>query len=213
MRRALLVTIAVLLLASVQSIALQAHPRPPFRGFGRPPQAAPPPKAGQEPAIIDATSLGSPLVLDKGWRVGISSDAGAANPGFDDSHWAVRDGTGTIADVAEPGEDSDRPDHEDKYAWFRLHLKLPPNHAQEALLIELPPDDAEQFSIEQPAVPGPGMLTYTPTEELILPEGSAPRRDLQLSADLATLQTQYFSLTETSPHSGDSHPLYLSLSD
>ncbi len=169
MRRALLGTIAVFLVASVQTLALQAHPRPPFHGFGRPPQASPPPEAGQEPAIIDASSLGSPLVLNKGWRVGISSDPGAANPGFDDSHWAIRDGTGTIADVAEPGEDSNHPDHEDKYAWFRLHLKLAPNHAPEALLIELPVTQSNSMFSNT----GPGADVYA-NGKLILPEGPHP---------------------------------------
>ena len=57
--------------------------------------------------IIDASSLGSPLVLDKGWRVGVTSDPAAANPAFDDSDWAVRDGKGTIADVDEPSDEPD----------------------------------------------------------------------------------------------------------
>ena len=67
MRRASLWTIAVILLATVQSFSLQSHPHPRFPGFGRPPKAAaPPPRATEEPAIIDASNLGSPLVLDKG---------------------------------------------------------------------------------------------------------------------------------------------------
>ncbi len=171
MRRALFWTIAVFLLASVQSLALQAHPNhPPFPRFGRPPKAATPPPAGQQPAIVDASSLGSPMVLDKGWRVGISSDAGAANPGFDDSVWAVRDGKGTIADVAEPGEDSDRPDHQDKYAWFRLHLNLAPNHGPVALLIELPVTQSSSMNISNT---GPGADVYA-NGKMILPEGPHP---------------------------------------
>ena len=170
MRRALFVTIALLTVASVQSLALQVHPRPPFRGFGRPPQAAVPPQAGQEPAIIDASSLGSPLVLDKSWRVGISSDTKAASAEFDDSRWAVRDGKGTIADVAEPGEDSDHPDHEDKYAWFRLHLKLAPNHGPVALLIELPVSQSTPLNNSST---GPGADVYA-NGKLILPEGPHP---------------------------------------
>jgi len=169
-RRALLCTICVLLLASVQSLALQAHPHPPFPGFGRQPKPAVPPPTGQQPAIIDASSLGSPLVLDKGWRVGISSDTGAANPGFDDSGWAVRDGKGTIADVAEPGEDSDRPDHEDKYAWFRLHLKLAPDHGPIALLIELPVTPTTPLNNGNT---GPGADVYA-NGKLVLPEGPHP---------------------------------------
>jgi hypothetical protein len=41
--------------------------------------------------VFDATSLGSPLLLDKGWRVGITSNPKAADPDFDDSTWPVRD--------------------------------------------------------------------------------------------------------------------------
>jgi phosphoserine phosphatase RsbU/P len=169
-RRALLWTIAVLLLASVQSLALQGHPHPLLEKLGKPQKAAVPPQQGQEPAIIDATSLGSPLVLNKGWRVGISSDPGAANPGFDDSRWAVRDGTGTIADVAEPGEDSVHPDHEDKYAWFRLHIKLAPNHGPDALLIELPVTQSNSMNIGNT---GPGADVFA-NGKLILPEGPHP---------------------------------------
>ena len=40
---------------------------------------------------LDASNLGSPLVLDKGWRVGVTANTAAANRDFDDSAWAVRD--------------------------------------------------------------------------------------------------------------------------
>ena len=107
----------------------------------RPPQPNPP----QELTIIDATSIGSPLVLNKGWKVGISSDSAAADPGFDDSNWAVRDANGAIADVSED-EDEDHPG-QPKYAWFRLHLRLAPNHGPVGLLIELPvTQSASMFS-------------------------------------------------------------------
>jgi len=42
--------------------------------------------------LFDATNLGSPLLLEKGWRVGITANPKAADPDFDDSAWAVRDG-------------------------------------------------------------------------------------------------------------------------
>jgi len=101
--------------------------------------------------IFDATSLGSPLLLDKGWRVGISSDTSAAQPDYDDSAWATRAATSFMADV--PDEDEGARDggghgriSEDdqdskrvtRYAWFRMHIKLKPNHGPVALLIELP---------------------------------------------------------------------------
>ena len=129
---------------------------------------------GRMPAIIDTSSLGSPLVLDKGWRVGVTSDPAAANPAFDDSGWAVRNGKGTIADVTEPSDEpdhSDHPDHEDKYAWFRLHLKLAPNHGPIALLIELP---VTQSALHEPLpTRGPGADVFA-NGKLILPEGPHP---------------------------------------
>jgi hypothetical protein len=88
------------------------------------------------------------LLLDKGWRVGITANPDAANPEFDDSAWALRDAQESFADV--PDEDhsadtpewdqhSDRPQgHQPPFAWFRLHIKLAPNHGPVALLIELP---------------------------------------------------------------------------
>ena len=81
-------------------------------------------------------------MLDQSWRVGITADPAAANPGFDDSSWAIRQGRGSFADVADdtvqdddrgPGRSRERP-----YAWFRIHIKLAPNHGPLALLIELP---------------------------------------------------------------------------
>ena len=117
--------------------------------------------------VLDATRLGAPVALDKGWRVGITADPAAAQPGFDDSAWAIRNAGQTMADV--PDQDSDSQDasqsahspaagnvppgadgqssngrvrpQEDKkrrYAWFRMHVRLAPGHGPLALLIELP---------------------------------------------------------------------------
>lgn len=81
-------------------------------------------------------------MLDQSWRVGITADPTAANPGFDDSSWAIRQGRGSFADVADdtvqdddrgPGRSRERP-----YAWLRTHIRLAPNHGPLALLIELP---------------------------------------------------------------------------
>lgn len=102
-------------------------------------------------AVFDATSLGSPLQLTSHWRVGITSDLSAALPDFDDSSWAVRDAQPFMSDV--PDEDNGRlaptagnpatsahpsGHHHARFAWFRLHVKLAPNHGPLALLIELP---------------------------------------------------------------------------
>jgi len=79
------------------------------------------------------------MVLNKGWRVGVTSNPAAGSPGFDDSGWAVRDASGTIADVSDAGDpDPDFKAQDDKYAWFRLHIRLAENHGPIALLIELP---------------------------------------------------------------------------
>ena len=171
MRRGSLWAMAVFLLGTAQGLALQSHPHPPFpfhRHPAKPATPAPPP--AQEPSVIDATSLGSPIVLEKGWRVGISSDPAAANPSFDDSGWAIRDAKGTIADVSEPPDDDNRPGHEEKYAWFRVHLKLAPNHGPIALLIELPVTQSSSMSLTNAGWPSD---VYA-NGKLVLPRGPHP---------------------------------------
>ena len=98
--------------------------------------------------VLDATSLGSPLLLDKGWRVGITSNPEAANPGFDDSAWATRDATSNFAEVPDQDHPAGAPEwkedqphspgHQRPFAWFRIHLNLAPNHGPVALLVLLP---------------------------------------------------------------------------
>lgn len=121
--------------------------------------AAPPP-----PVLFDATSLGSPLLLDKNWRVGISSDPAAASPTFDDSAWAIRDAQPVISEVPDEEETQPAPAPQagpksqsapesrartdaDLYVWFRLHIQLPPNHGPLAVLIELPISTYTSFGI------------------------------------------------------------------
>ncbi len=101
---------------------------------------------------IDATHLGSPVVLDKNWRVGITANSEAISPDFDDSSWSVREAKESIPDVPDedrpPGTESGPPDqetalkhpkgHQRPFAWFRIHVKLAPNHGPVALLVELP---------------------------------------------------------------------------
>jgi hypothetical protein len=132
----------------------QPHPPPgsPIENLLEPHRHAAParPSAVRTPEVIyDASNLGSPLVLDKGWRVGITSDQAAALPDFDDSTWALRDAKESIADV--PDQDhpigapppssplAGRPKgHQRPFVWFRLHLQLKPDHGPIALLVELP---------------------------------------------------------------------------
>ncbi|WP_058185716.1 PP2C family protein-serine/threonine phosphatase [Terracidiphilus gabretensis] len=96
-----------------------------------------------ESILLDATHIGAPVMLTKGWRVGVTGDEAAASD-FDDSNWAVRDAAESIADV---DDDSDSDKNNDNglrrhgphdFVWFRLHLKLAPNHGPLALLIEVP---------------------------------------------------------------------------
>jgi uncharacterized membrane protein len=105
-------------------------------------------------AVLDATRLGSPLLLDRDWRVGITSNSDASAADFDDSSWAIRDASASMAALP----DADQPQRPEgvhvtvgepdgpsviggsitRYAWFRLHVRLAPNHGPVALLIELP---------------------------------------------------------------------------
>jgi hypothetical protein len=131
--------------------------------------------------IFDASQLGSPLLLDKGWRVGITADPAAARPDFDDSQWAVRDAGEAIKDVDEDHHPGDHPDDDDdnrpgnfkfndgprKYVWFRLHIKLPEHHGPVLLLVELPTSQSTAINISSS---GPGFDIFANGNE-IHPEG------------------------------------------
>jgi hypothetical protein len=137
----------------MQLVAQPPGPHPPTpldellhgRTHARPAPANP----GRMPeAVFDATGLGSPLLLDKGWRVGITANPAAADTEFDDSTWAIRDAKESFAEVPDldhpagaPGwtPGSERPKgHQRPFAWFRLHIKLAPNHGPVVLFISLP---------------------------------------------------------------------------
>ena len=163
---------------------LRAH------GHGAPPTATAAEPPGTTEAVFDATSLGSPVVLSKDWRVGITANQDAAKPDYDDSTWKVRDAKEAIADV--PDEDRPpvppppsgaagpkqtppdpgvkkpgAPDHQRPWVWFRLHIKLQPNHGPLALLVELPVSHTTNVSV--------GAEGLTPdvyaNGKLILPQG------------------------------------------
>lgn len=124
----------------------------------KPAQAAPTPGAAP---VVDATDVGSPLKLDKGWRVGISSDSSASTPGFDDSAWSVRDASPVIDDVPEDESSSTASPQANQpgtgavaqkqsaqhFAWFRIHIKLAPNHGPLALLLEVPVTQNSSFGV------------------------------------------------------------------
>lgn len=178
MRRALPAVFTFLVCMAAQALAQQGHPRSP--------SAAPLPEpslkeapAGQ-PEAIDATDVGSPIVLYKGWRVGITSDPAAATPEFDDSKWAVRNADEAIADVP-GGDESDQPNsHNRQYVWFRMHLKLAKNHGPLALLIELPVTQNTTMAI---GASGPGINVFVNGKQVKPegPHGDAPFRYEEIS--------------------------------
>ena len=180
MRRGILVFAALLVCGAVQVETQTPHPPGPPpgpgsghtpgpgslgallapHGHGRPPAV---PSAPRTPEVtFDATRLGSPIPLLKGWRVGITANPQAASPDFDDSGWGVRDAREAIAEVPDedhpPGSEPDGPpnpdagpprlpkDHQRPFAWFRLHVKLAPNHGPVSLLIELPISGATSYN-------------------------------------------------------------------
>ena len=175
MRSGFLVVAALAVCGAVGLVAQQPHPKNagPIeqllspRAHARP---APPNRPNIPEVAFDASSLGSPVVLDKNWRVGVTSNTEAAAPDFDDSTWDLRDSKESIPDV--PDEDnpggtpnadlSSRPEtppglsksHQRPFAWFRIHIKLQPNHGPIALLIEMPVSQSTQIPIgtQQPGV-------------------------------------------------------------
>jgi hypothetical protein len=146
--------------------------------------------------VFDATSLGSPLILDKGWRVGLSDDPTAASPNFDDSSWAIRDAESNfppipnIENMVEKQQPAGQPRPQDgsqshsrsrTSVWFRVHIKLAPNHGPLALLIELPVSQNATFSIGSDN--GPGVEVYADGKRL-QPEGpnaTSPQHYQQIS--------------------------------
>ena len=193
MRRIILGIAAIVLFAAMQLAAQPAnsHPHSPLADLLHPHAHARPAPANPErtpEAVFDATSLGSPLLLDKGWRVGITANPAAAFPEFDDSAWAIRDAKEAFAEVSDedhpagaPNQDQGPPHangHQRPFAWFRQHIKLAPNHGPIVLMIELPPNEN--------ASTGPELLSADVfvNGRQIRPEGphgDAPERYQQVS--------------------------------
>jgi hypothetical protein len=128
--------------------------------------------------VIDATHLGSPLVLDQGWRVGITTDKNphgdvlasvpsAALPTFDDSSWDIRAAKPSIRDITSTAESGEPGLDQRRYIWFRLHLKLSAGHGPIALLIELP---VSQFTSMTLGDSGPSLDVFANGKK-IQPEG------------------------------------------
>jgi phosphoserine phosphatase RsbU/P len=140
------------------------------------------------PAVVDATALGSPLFLDKDWLVGITSDPAAAQPSFDDSAWAIREAQPVISDVSD--EDSSgsaaspagrsgsgkasQSGNAQRYAWFRLHVQLAPNHQPISLLIEVPVSQNSSFGLTTAGI-SPDVFANGVQVMPDGPHGSAPQ--------------------------------------
>ena len=147
--RRIVSALAVAVLGAALQLAAQPHPRAPIRPL--------PPSAENASKGVDATTLGSSLLLDKNWRVGITANPAAASPDFDDSAWALRDAQDSFAEIPDANQpDSDgppaskhsparSPDGQKPFAWFRLHIKLAPHHGPLFLLIELPVATSSSF--------------------------------------------------------------------
>ncbi len=174
MRRAFPAVFTFLVCLALQAFAQQGHLRAPH------PAPAPPAPAAKPSDLVYATDLGSPILLDKNWRVGVSTDLAPAQPGFDDSKWAARDAKESIADL--PGsEDTDVPDsHDRRYVWFRLHLRLAKDHGPLALLIELPVTQNTTMTI---GASGPGLDVFVDGRQVKPegPHGDAPMRYEEIS--------------------------------
>jgi len=105
------------------------------------------------PAVFNASRLGEPITLDHDWKVGITADDAPAQPSYDDSKWPIRDAKSTIAEINDSDDSDDKgprprdgdhkngdfgPDHGHRFAWFRLHLLVPPHHGRLFLLLRVP---------------------------------------------------------------------------
>lgn len=207
MRRTFLSLAAVTICLAMQGFAQPSHPpgSPPHHGpsitdlLTPRTHARPVPASRQQtPEVtLDASNLGSPLTLEKGWRVGITANAAAAAPDFDDTTWAVREAQDAFADVPDedhpedPVDADENPgpqgvrghpgDHRRPFAWFRLHIKLAPNHGPLALLVELPVSQNTSMSISSSS--GPGVDVFANGRQ-IQPEGphaDAPQHYQQIS--------------------------------
>lgn len=192
--QAALAATALALGTAGQLAAQQAHPVLPLAGvLGRPKHL--PPAPANAPALpkveLDATGLGSPLVLDKGWRVGVTANERAASPDFDDSTWPIRtvgqslDGLDDLDDPS-GGKTVDQPQgsqpvaHGRPFVWFRMHVKLARNHGPLALLIELPVTPNSSMTI---GATGPGVDVFANGKQIQPegPHGDSPGRYQEIS--------------------------------
>ncbi|MGA7257446.1 MAG: PP2C family protein-serine/threonine phosphatase [Terracidiphilus sp.] len=198
--------LAVLMVCGAAPCLGQPHPpgpRGPLGAILRPHRHPPPAPANPQhtPTVyLDATGLGSPVALDKNWRVGITANPAAAQPDFDDSAWAVRNAAESIEDIPDQDHPANAPpgphppaDHQHPFVWFRLHIKLAPGHGPLALLVQLPVSRSSTIS---PNSGGPGIDVFADGKQIqpAGPHGDDPYRyqpisrtyKLNLSPDAAS---------------------------
>ncbi len=120
------------------------------------------------------------MVLDHSWRLGIAPGTDPAQPDFDDSQWPTRDAKEALAEVDESAADDDdgkthaerraaaqhRP-HGHPFAWFRIHIHLPPSHGKLVLLVKLPVTRSGSGPLGSQSV---GMDLFV-NGQLVVPEG------------------------------------------
>jgi len=192
LRRTVLNLAAFAICISMQAFAQSHPPHPPnplAALLGPHSHARPVPPDSEQAAdvTVDASKLGSPLHLDKGWRVGITDNIAPAKPGFDDSEWSIRDAQDVFADVADPDNSADEVDRHGpskerplRYAWFRMHIKLAPGHGPLALLVELPVAQTPSMTISST---GPGVDVFANGVQIQPdgPHGDNPQHYQQIS--------------------------------
>jgi hypothetical protein len=140
--------------------------------------------------IFDATGMGSPLVLDHNWRLGIAPGEEPAKSDFDDSQWPTRDAKEALAEVDDSAADDDEANHDSSqhsppggpsaanhphgphghpFAWFRIHVKLPAQHGPLVVLVRVPVSRNSQMSFNGTV----GMDLFVDGKE-VEPEGPNP---------------------------------------
>jgi phosphoserine phosphatase RsbU/P len=185
-RHKLLAAICVAVCTTIPLVAqatlpLQTLVRPAAQGPRKAKNAIQPASLPQPPTIVDASSIGKPLLLDKEWRVGITAEPAAVSPGFEDSLWAIRSASAYMTDVsdedvanlgaAKPTGQSTGGNHKSvslqRNVLLRLHIQFSPNHGPVALLIELPVSQTTSFGL---ATSGLTPEVYA-NGQLIVPQG------------------------------------------
>jgi hypothetical protein len=126
-------------------------------------------QATPTPALDTAHPSDWIMDINKGWRERDGDNPAYAQPAFDDSAWNPVE----LADLgpAEPG-----------WQWYRLHLKLQPNHPQLAMLIEGGVGTYTLY-INGTRIPGPRLLSAFGVNrpvEFTVPI-NIPGNDLQIS--------------------------------